>query len=354
MTDKDAERLKKLELIKKINSFKRGNLATLLNSDLPKIEFLIEKIVPCYKITSIFGPGEQFKSSFCFYLALCLAAGKNTFLYKIKERANVLWLDEEMGVIGLREKAIKLAKGLNIDNKELEGRFYYESINGFKLDRTEYIERLRSIILTKHIDIVFIDSISRVMEGDENKASDVALLHSYMRKLSETLGVSFVVIHHTGKESYGKKKSINSLRGSSDFGNQVDFSFSLESVGKDKYKLSPAKNRYGYKMESINFKVIDVDGGMKLEYVGTAKENVQESITNRIVKDILKYFKDNPKEEYISKEVYDVMEKKKYKDSSIDLALNSLKEAKMIRRPYGKIIPNKEANPKDDIWQVPL
>jgi len=339
--ERNAERKRKLALMRKIESFKSGNLAKLLDSDLPSIDFLIENLIPYYKITIIFGPGEQFKSSFCFYLALCLATGRDTFLYKIDKQSNVLWLDEEMGVIGLKEKASRLAKGLHIDNNELKDNFFYESINGFKLDNENHIERLRSIILTHYIDVVFIDSVSRVMEGDENKAKDVALLHSNMRNLCEKQGVSFVVIHHTNKYNTGKKKNIESIRGSSDFGNQVDFSYSLMTVGKDKYKLAPAKARYRKSIKPftpINFKVTDVDDGMELEYVGTVQENVQESVTSKIVNVTLKYFKDNPKEEYTSKEVYNVLEKLKYKSTSIDRALSNLSAGKIIKRSYGKIV----------------
>ena len=296
-----GKRLQRIKLYQILDKFREGEMSDLLRSEIPDIDFCIEQVIPEMGIVCIYGPLEQFKSTLCLYFALCLATGKDTFIFKTKKRCHVLWIDEEMGVVGLKNKVSKLCKGLKIDPKELEGYFRYESIKGFKLDDDKSNEHLKSIIMGQDTDVVFIDSISRVMTGDENKVQDVNRLHINMRNLCEDCAITFVTIHHTKKSNGKQIKRIESLRGSSDFGNQVDFAFSLESFEQGKYIFRQEKSRYGLKMPSINFSVISdietLDTFIALTYSGLASENKElaiKSLIYTIKTDILELLRENP------------------------------------------------------------
>lgn len=275
-----SKRQKKMELYQKLKNLRCGSIFYLLTGDLPPIQYFIDGIIPEMEIVCIYGPQAQFKSTFALHLALSLASGKDTFHFKTNKKANVLWIDEEMGVIGLKDKISKLVKGMNIKPIEIKDSFYYESINGFKLDDDESIEKLRSIIIGKDTDVIFLDSISRIMLGDENKVKDVSKLHTNMRYLCESCGVSFVTIHHSRKTNNKSRKDIDSIRGSSDFANQIDCAFSLTKVRNSNNILifKQEKGRYGYIVETINF-LIDSDQKtndtyIRLKYGGVASDNV--------------------------------------------------------------------------------
>lgn len=250
-------------------SMKVGELADLLESDIPDIQYHIDKIIADKEMTVFFGPGGHFKTGFCLYLGLCLSSGKDTFLYKTNKPVNVLWIDEEMGIRGLKSKATKLAKGLGITSQELKGKFWYSSIINFKIGEKRVLTGyqdpnapmpLKEYIKANNIKVVFFDSLSRVFEGEENNAGDVAKIHNILRRLCEETDVSVVLIHHTKKSSEHSssgKKDIEDMRGSSDFGNQVGNAFLIHKYAGNRYALSHCKSRYGKLNLMINFLVKD-------------------------------------------------------------------------------------------------
>jgi len=326
-----SETIREPEAIKKLRALKEGTIYNLLISDVPPLEYIIDKLIGVGQVTAFFGPGQHFKTTFCLYLALCIATGTDTFLYKANGKRNVLWIDEEMGITGLKLKTEQLVKGMMINKEDLKDSFYYSSVTGFKLDDEKNYGKLKRMILEKKISVVFIDSIARVMSGDENSVRDVAKLHDIMRMLAEETRVTFIIIHHTSK--YSGKKNLESMRGSGDFGNQVDDAFCLECVdfNLSKYMLLQAKTRYTKPLTPINFVVLDDSDEdneatmMKLTYVGTVAENVNEKI-ELVGVDILKWMREHPQPKYTYTEIVNCLSKKKIGKNAINDALRNLCE----------------------------
>ena len=314
-----------VERINELEDLETGTMFDLLNSDIPNIEYLIDNILPKGMITIIFGQGESFKTGFSLYLALCLATGKDTFLYKTNKKSKVLWIDEEMGITGLKQKVSRLSKGLGINYEEFKDSFIYKSITGFKLDDENTYEMLEQEIIQQKIDVIFIDSIARTMLGDENSVKDVRKIHDVIRKLISKTGVTFITIHHITKSSNGL--NLQSLRGSGDFGNQVDMALGMRCVGKDKFLLGRYKWRYKEEeIEKINFQVNDIENGMKLEYLGTARENLTK--TKQLEEDLRECL-DHPMK---WSEIVNLLEKKGHKKGSIEPKISKWKKENKIKK----------------------
>jgi RecA-family ATPase len=321
------------EKIKFLKSLRQGNIKSLLDSNLPEVDWYVEDIVPEGMIMALFGPAGQYKSTLSLYLALCIATGKDTFLYRTKKKGKVLWIDEEMGIIGLKHKVEQLAKGLNIKSDDLNESFFYTSMMGLKLDTPEGVETLNQYILLKEINIIFVDSMSKVINGDENKTQDMSKFLHNLRMISDEFGIAFVFMHHTRKEI--GRKDINSMRGSTEFANQVDYLFSLEKVGQNKVKLAQEKNRYNETIKGINFDVEVNDESMTLTYVGLAKDESLKSRNLKFAKDkgiVSEYITKYPKDLYSLTELQDetkltmdVIRNVIYRDKDSLQALNIVK-----------------------------
>lgn len=303
------ETLKKAEKLKIMRELQYGSITKLLDSELPPIQYHIDELIPESLIVTLYGPTGQFKTSLALYLTLCAATKKDTFYYKTNKSGKILWIDEEMGLLGLKEKVSMFANGLGVDFKDLTDKFYYSSIAGLKLDTQEGIDKIKGMIINWDIDIVVVDSISKVIKGDENRTQDVSLLLNSIRQVSELLGVSFILIHHTRKND--EKISLKSLRGSSEFENQVDFAFSLESVMDNRFKLSQTKHRYkSNPTDSINFEVESTDTSIKLKYIGLSKDEVKKYKEEQFLKlknQVLDWIIANPQEEYIISEIIPIL-----------------------------------------------
>jgi len=294
------------EKIQFLKSLRQGDIKKLLDSNLPEIDWYIEDLVPESMICAFYGPAGQYKSTLSLYLALCIATGKDTFLYRTKKKGKVLWIDEEMGLIGLKHKVEQLAKGLGIKSDDLNESFYYTSMMGIKLDTEEGVSLLKSHILLRDINIIFVDSMSKVIEGDENKTQDMSKFLHNLRMVSDEFGIAYVFMHHTRKEE--GRRTLNSMRGSTEFANQIDYGYSLEKVGDNKVKLCQEKNRYCEVSKGINFEVSVVDESMTLTYVGLAKDESLKSRTKRFERFkgiVLNYITKYPKPKYSIKEVHE-------------------------------------------------
>ena len=273
------------DLIQRRNRLSKGMMYNLLKTDIGEIEYHIDDVIPKGQITLIYGPGGHFKSSLSLYFSLCLVAKRDTFYYKNKndEPVKALIIDEEMGIVGLKDKTLKIMNGLNVSLKDIKDKLFYESIQGFKFNKNGEA-KLKRLIAEHDIDVVIIDSLSRCIEGTENDVENIRKLHDILRKLAEQFGTSFIIIHHDRKDSNG---GVDDLRGSGDIANQVDRIFHLNRYGKNSYCFKIIKSRYGESIPAINFDVNDVDDGIELIYTGLAKDNYDNKIDgakNAIIK----------------------------------------------------------------------
>jgi len=320
------EEIEAIRLRKKLSS---GSMYDLLNSDIPPTSFIIDKVLPKSQILTIFGKGGHFKSSICLYFALCITTGKHTFFFNVNKKQNVLWLDEEMGIEGLKTKVAMLAKGLSIDIEDLKETFFYHSIKGIKLDNKDTIVFIKSEIAKNSIGVVFVDSLSKCMDGDEDRSKDMRYVHENIRRVIAETGTSFVTIHHSTK--YGDGDTIESLRGSGDLANQVDRAISMRCVGDNKYKFALCKQRYGDGFKAININVNDIGKNtVMLSYAGTASENVNKAKVNNGILDLFKQEKQLKRDKIVKKL------EKGYSNSAIDKALKQLVfDGILIKTKYG-------------------
>jgi RecA-family ATPase len=84
-------------------------------------------------------------------------------------------------------------------------------------------------------DIVFFETLSRMHDGDENSATDMAALVNALEWLAQSTGAAVVVTHHTSKsaEFNNMSDSANAARGSSAFVDNIRWLANLFVMSKD-------------------------------------------------------------------------------------------------------------------------
>ena len=81
----------------------------LINADIPPKEFLVSTFMPTASFGMVFAPRGLGKSWFAMGLARAIAVGHDTFLgWKIHQQGDVLFIDGEMSIVDLRERAQSL------------------------------------------------------------------------------------------------------------------------------------------------------------------------------------------------------------------------------------------------------
>jgi hypothetical protein len=83
------------------------------------------------------------------------------------------------------------------------------------LDTPEGQTRIRQLLAQHRPDLLIIDPLARFMTGDENRAQDMNQVVRFLDELIQTLHLTVVLVHHTGKTTATEREGGQRLRGSS-------------------------------------------------------------------------------------------------------------------------------------------
>lgn len=194
---------------------------------LPNPEWLIEGLVPFPGVTVLYGPSRHGKSFIALAWAACVAQGIPWHGRKTK-RAPVLYIAGEGGR-GVKKRILALASDQKIPNLDIPGLY-------FRLNPLDVASETEDIVATfKALDIfpglIIVDTLACAFGGrDENNTGDMQTFVQALTGLSGELGVSCVVIHHTGRATGHE-------RGSTALKSGVDAQFRCEAEMDEKNRI---------------------------------------------------------------------------------------------------------------------
>jgi hypothetical protein len=203
------------------------------------------------------------------------------------EKANVMYIDEEMGCQVFLDRADQLG----IPQKNI----IYADHQRIKLDNPKYLHSILRKIEELQIDIVIVDTLVRVHGLDENSNTEMSRLYGYFCEM-KNLGAAVVVLHHNRKSGSESGIGHEQMRGAGDIVSQADTVFSIShKVENDTYTLVTTKNRHWRKKEkqpAVSWTIGAEDGRLKLIHAEPAgfAARVGQSLTDAI----LAYVEANP------------------------------------------------------------
>lgn len=243
-------------------------VANTIAEGVPPIKWRIENLLTTNGIVIIASPPKQFKTFVAIQAAISISNG-TSFLDKFPTtKGVVLYIDEENGEANLIRRFKQLADG---EETTVPDTVFYTSFESIKLDTTKGALMVEELILAYRPDVVFLDSMVRFMEGDEDRSSDVRIVFENLKKLLARFSVSFFILHHTRKGNGTKTKSLDDLRGSSDFGAFADAIIGVEAHDRG-FLFRVIANRHVGLMEILPQEIEVVsdrkDGPIKLQNHG--------------------------------------------------------------------------------------
>jgi RecA-family ATPase len=307
----------------------------LLNSKIKKNEWLVESIIAEKGIVLFGGEPASFKS----YLALIIAVyGANDM--KILDAFNTskfrtLIIDEENRLPRLKERLRKIMNGSKIKNEDSE--VYFMANQGFKFDQLKDAQekQLSEILREIKPDLIILDSMVRMMVGDENNSKDVRKIFDNIKSLSLTHNCAWLLLHHTRK-SLGSKTG-SDLRGSGDFMAMADEVIMLNRRSRNEFILSKEKCRDGDEIQNIKFIVDNTDNeGIRIDPV-FEEEKPEKALTKTedYCNQVLKWAEENNKDSFKTNEVRDALKRVPY--DSLTMTLKQLVIKKKLNQPIRSI-----------------
>ena len=172
-------------------------------SDEPK-EFLIDGFLPTgvTVISAYSGVGKTWTG---LSLAKALINGKSWFGHNIPKQRNVLYLNAEVDEASFRSRMVLF----NCKDK----RFMFQTLTD-KICGLSDASLLEMCAVYK--PVVFLDTVRRFMDGDENDATAVNRVAKQMFALITAGAAGIVAKHHVGKRATGRV-TLEDVRGSGDF-----------------------------------------------------------------------------------------------------------------------------------------
>jgi len=180
-------------------------------------------------ILLIVGPAKSKKTFLTQNLALAIAFGNDFSGFRIPKPKKVFYFLAEGGYYPNRERIKRMVKGKDLKYSD---NFMLGCFNYLPIDNDEAFDMMYKLIAEAKPEVLILDPLIRFHNADENSASQVSQVFGRLRQLIDKLGISIILVHHTGKvESRGS-------RGSSAIIGEYDSRITLHSESNGNTRLS--------------------------------------------------------------------------------------------------------------------
>lgn len=195
------------------------------------------------------------------------------------EPQRVLYIDEEQNHRLVRHRIQKWSRGRKLKPQALEAaQIHYLVENAINLDDDHQFRRLQVEIDAFKPHWIFIDTLSKIHDREENSNSEMtALFARKIRPIAQRVGAGVVALHHYNKPS--KERGDDStvrLRGASSIKADLDELFTLEADQEGGgMVLRHDKSRWGPTSQSLKVELEDLNDGVVIYSTGKADDAMQ-------------------------------------------------------------------------------
>ena len=210
--------------------------------ELEREDWLIEPIVAAQRQTAIYSKAKTGKSLLSLDLAAAAATGRSALGYPAKDPQNVCYVDQEMTGADLRERLDALGYGPGDDLSRLH---YYLLPSLPPLDTERGGEVLCQEAVRCEASVVILDTMSRVVQGEENSADTYRNFFRWTGRRLKAAGIAVLRLDHQGKDS-----SLGQ-RGSSAKVDDPDVVFRLSQVSGNSFQLLRTHSRVPWVPETV-------------------------------------------------------------------------------------------------------
>lgn len=192
----------------------------------PKLpEELIKGILRCGHKMLISGPSKAGKSFALMELCIAIAEGKSWLGFPCK-KGRVLYVNLEIDPASCIMRFMKIYEALGWQKKHMDDIIVW-NLRGHAVPLDKLVPKLIRRIHDQHFDAIIVDPIYKVITGDENNASDMALFCNQFDKICTSTGCATIYCHHHSKGAQGAKKAMDRASGSGVFARDPDAQLDL-------------------------------------------------------------------------------------------------------------------------------
>lgn len=181
---------------------------------------LIKGILRCGHKMLISGPSKAGKSFALMELSIAIAEGKPWLGFPCK-KGRVLYVNLEIDPASCIMRFMKIYDALRLPRKNMDNIVIW-NLRGHAVPLDKLVPKLIRRVRDQHFDAIIVDPIYKVITGDENNASDMAMFCNQFDKICTETGCATIYCHHHSKGTQGNKKAMDRASGSGVFARDPD------------------------------------------------------------------------------------------------------------------------------------
>jgi hypothetical protein len=209
----------------------------------PGVEWILFPLLPARRLVALFSPPAAGKSLLLLEVAAALSTGRKVLEQTPVRRYRVLYIDFENDPIG---DILERLDGMGYGPDDLDHLDYLSFPTLAHLDSARGGAELMAAIKAYGSEIVVIDTISRVVGGEENSNDTWLDFYRHTGLKIKQASVALIRLDHTGKDE------TKGMRGGSAKSSDVDAAWLLTKVTEDRRRLENVKARFPLDTKSLN------------------------------------------------------------------------------------------------------
>ena len=190
-------------------------------------EFLIPGLLPTECVAMLFGPSGAYKTFVALSLLLSIATGTPWMQGTRVKRSTVMYVFGEGGA-GLKKRAQAWFLHHNKVGAYANVTFHKGAVNLFdKAEVLAFIEAVQEQQAANRshcrrrtrapLRVIAFDTLARCMVGaEENSNSEMSKVMDHCDMIRDQLGVTVLLVHHTGKTDSNEPRGASAMRGAMD------------------------------------------------------------------------------------------------------------------------------------------
>lgn len=251
----------------------------LYNRPRPKMQWLVEGLIPRGSFFCVNGLGGSYKSWLMTALGISVASGAR-FIEKfdcpVDVQNSVMFVQLEESEDQAARKYQWLCRGLDLQPQEIQDLLFGQIIGQpFRVDDPRRMDQMKILIDDVQPDLVLWDSARKMKRGDENSSEWADEIAFKIKELQAVYPSAHGITHHWRKKSgdNGLNDPGERGRGSGALRDATDVWLPVEENPGGFLTMTHHKNRDGAKIGAFNYKVRISDGAglARLEYIGAAE-----------------------------------------------------------------------------------
>jgi len=188
--------------------------ASQLSTSGPQTQWLVEGLWSDQAVGILGGEPKCFKSFLALDIAVSVASGTACLRqFPVRRAGKVLLFPAEDSLAVVRQRLEGIAAAAQVNFQALPVEVI--TTPSLRLDTPADRHRLRDTVQNLQPALLILDPLIRLHRLDENDATQIATLLSYLRELQRQFQLAVLLVHHARKDSNGSRPG-QALRGSSE------------------------------------------------------------------------------------------------------------------------------------------